>query len=734
MGVPYKLDIEIVKFIIDQKQANPKLGCRSFVDLIRAKFDLTVSKSTVNSVVKEAGLSKRVGRPATRPSRLITAPKPKTPKIEKQPVRPKETYRALPKQIIAFPIKKKEEQLIPPKPKPKTEIPKEVPAPKEQKPIILPEKIEPVKKPEIPKEIKVEKQKKEIKPEPPKPETPRPIPKLESPKKEEPKEIPKPSAKPKPETPEKEKPKEIPKPSPKPEPKKPKEEKPKEPPKKEPPKKEEPEKLLPEESIPEPAKVREIKKEDPLREIEKFLQPVDIKEDEVFDSMGAFFLKAAELEISKTSILGNIAREVIPKIDILGSEIKSNMLLYLPAFGIENVEALSSYDMQGLRIFSNSLASQDYAQAVSFLQDFKMKEQISARLYDECDKNFKEVNHFKFILKDGTIFYVDARLKSIWQETNIPDNFSVCLNKAKSYIEERFIQIFSKDIQPILLFNVPSFRSFSPMVSEFIQAFEDIPEKRIKEIGVFASGNRELEDYRNIVPAKRAFVFGFWPWQQQTKEFLKAGVGVVRDLYFPELARKIYYAESSVEFPKDSEINLKLIFLKNSAFSSPRMGLLTNIQDQSMETEDVIKLYLNRWPNFEDTFQDLMSSSERLTYRGFVYPVFDEEKEPKKEKLYIQPESPNQLDECLKALFVNLSTASQRHFFPYGYKFADVSTMRERFYSLPGKLKRKDKNFYISLLPPKDYPYSNDLFYAVRRINESDIRDIFGCKIWFKVL
>jgi hypothetical protein len=247
-----------------------------------------------------------------------------------------------------------------------------------------------------------------------------------------------------------------------------------------------------------------------------------------------------------------------------------------------------------------------------------------------------------------------------------------------------------------------------------------------------------LKSYRNIVPAKRFFAFGFWPWQKEAGEFLKDDIKIVKDFYFSELARKIYYTERIVEFPQATAGNkgvaLNLIFLKNSAFSSPRMGFLTNIPTQMIATQEVIKTFLLRWPNFEDTYQDLMASSERLTYRGFVYPVFDEEKTPKKEQGYLQSAYPRSLDENLKVMLANLSTAAQRHFFPYGYRFADFSTVKERFYSLCGRLQRKDSYLYVSLLPAKGYAYNNDLLYAARRINESEIIDPFGYKLWFKVL
>jgi len=690
MGVPYKLDIKIAEFIIAQKKSNPGLGCRSFVGLIKDKFGSEISKSTINAVIKESGLSKRVGRPRGFSKREAAQEERKPISFKESPLKSAPVFDLLP-------AKKLE-----PEP-PQTLQPKEPLPERQEKPIILPEKkIELERKPEAPVELKAEETRETTLPEAPKQEE-KPPAKIEQ--------LGQHLNTAKPEFPKlEEKPKEIPK-----------EEKPPKP---------------PVEAKPiEPVRPREIKKEKAQFDIAKLMQPLSVDEEAIIDSMGAFFLKAAELEISPTSILGELVREINGKSDPVDTEIKSNVLLYMPAFGIDSPEALDKYKDTGglwqLSCAKQRLASSDIS---DFFTQLKNNPQLFTKLYYDCDKNFKEALYFKFILADGTIFLVDARLKSIWQEPNIPDNFTVTQNKAKKYIDDRFVQMFTKEKQPVILFNAPSYRSFAPVVSEFDLAMEDLPAKRILEITAISVNNQELEAYNNIVPAKRHFIFGFWPWQQEAKDFLKGDIGVVREFYFAELARQIYYSEKSVEFPKQSGTMLSAVFLKNSAFSSPRMGLLTNIPDQAMPTSELIKFYLLNWPNFEDTYQDILSSSERLTYRGFVYPVFDEEAMPKREQVYILPNSAAELKDNLKILLNNLSISAQRHFFPYGYRFADFSAMRERFYSLPGRMKRKDKNLYISLLVPKNYPYSNDLFYAVRRINESNITDSFGYKLWFKVL
>ena len=62
MGIVYKLKPEIKDYILEKKKEEPILSCRSLVSLLEKKFQIRVSKSSVNSIFKKAGLSQSVGR------------------------------------------------------------------------------------------------------------------------------------------------------------------------------------------------------------------------------------------------------------------------------------------------------------------------------------------------------------------------------------------------------------------------------------------------------------------------------------------------------------------------------------------------------------------------------------------------------------------------------------------------------------------------------------------------
>lgn len=80
MGVIYKVNTEIKNFILEQKKNQPVLSCRGLAALAQEKFQIKVSKSSINSIIKEAGLSMPVGRRRKKKRRLLEVP----PKIQEE--------------------------------------------------------------------------------------------------------------------------------------------------------------------------------------------------------------------------------------------------------------------------------------------------------------------------------------------------------------------------------------------------------------------------------------------------------------------------------------------------------------------------------------------------------------------------------------------------------------------------------------------------------------------------
>lgn len=75
MGVTHKLRPEVRNFIIEQKNLNPNLSCRKLTTLVLNNYKVDLSKSSINMIIKEAGLSAPVGRTPKKKRQHIVMPK-----------------------------------------------------------------------------------------------------------------------------------------------------------------------------------------------------------------------------------------------------------------------------------------------------------------------------------------------------------------------------------------------------------------------------------------------------------------------------------------------------------------------------------------------------------------------------------------------------------------------------------------------------------------------------------
>ena len=107
MGVVYKIKEDIRDFIINEKRANPQLSCRLLVDYVYKTFDITLSKSSINNLLKKTNLSSPVGR---RPSGKAPRRKFKLPEKRKNQIFPKRDKEAVVYSSSRLDINKKSDE------------------------------------------------------------------------------------------------------------------------------------------------------------------------------------------------------------------------------------------------------------------------------------------------------------------------------------------------------------------------------------------------------------------------------------------------------------------------------------------------------------------------------------------------------------------------------------------------------------------------------------------------
>ena len=609
MGIVYRITQDIIDFVIEQKRNNHKLTCRALVDIVRKQFDTFISKSAINKIIKDAGLSSSVGRKKKKSSESaipITIPVEPKIRIESFP-KPKEEL-LLTEEGASHKLLEEQLQKLP--------------------------SLEPVKRSE---EIQDEVERKEEREE---------------------------------------------------------------------------------------KEIEEIEEK-----IEVYIEKIGIEKNKIFDGMGSFLLKAAELELTSEPILSKILGGQVKHKFLKEAEFLGDVLLYLPCFGIKDIKGISDYSNEGLWV----LAQQKKTSADLISKYFNQIEKIknsSLVLHSQSSQLFKEVGFLKVLLEDDTVFYIDPRFQSIWKDSNSPGYFSATHYKTIDYIKTFFLL----NSDPIIFLTAAGYHSFSKIMPEFIFACENISDKKIIKIGVFDCENKEIDKFLNFPSGARRFVFGFWPWQKEFDQFSKKINSSTDSCYIEGIHRDIYYDAGESELVQhfvDKKVILRFALLKDSPVSPARMGVLTNIPKEEKSIQEVIKLYLERWPNMEEAYQNLLSKRQRFDAPASKSSFYRQN--PSLEGAYVLKDTPANIWDDLSYILNEVNKYAQKHFFPSTYKDVNFSTMNQRFYNLPGYLKKEKNHTLITLLIPKNYEFSKDLSYAIKRFNENDVKDVFHGKISFAI-
>lgn len=593
MGVIHKLKDEIVSSIIQRKKEDPSLSCRQLADLISQQYQIKLSKSSINAILKNVLLSSAVGRRASQEQ------KPKKFQIPSQKKR--QLLENMPASI----------------PEASGEIPTMAPAPSEKK--ALPE------------------------------ETPRP----------------------------KSKP--------------------------------------------------SFKKERLLEEIQALRVQRTTRTGRRYEGLGYIFLKAAEWEISKTSILAGLLRRYIKEpLPTNFNEICEGWLFFQIHNGTkDHAHQYRDHGLWFLNGLDDKMSTQtllDWGKAIqAALPTDQTAYRATIRYFHEKQQNFLEVSGMKLFLEDGTTLVTDAQMATFWEE-RIPAKVTAVLNKTIRYLSQRLIS----NNQSAVFYMTPAY--------QWIAAFANLPGKRITKITVLGFEGDEMACFSTVPFKKRFFVTGVWPWQKEFSSFTKNQSKVQSHPFYHRALDKIFhYVDTSQEVTamadfigqslKAAMSCLRVILLWEETNEDLLMALLTN----QMETgaQEILTTYMERWPNLNEG--PLLSW---LKERNFVQPPANPEVKGKNDFIN------KSLD--ASELFHDFGTAlhqyCQRHFFHREISSRDLTQMKSIYYNIPGHLDQQEGFSRIVLSPPDSYAHDQDLEYAVKRLNESNIIDPVGRRVWVEII
>ena len=430
------------------------------------------------------------------------------------------------------------------------------------------------------------------------------------------------------------------------------------------------------------------------------------------ETTGAVLLKAADALIGGSLAIGSSLgkRLSINEKDILGL---TEGLLYLPLFEQNNLHKMwplvgKILNMQRLSGFLNSA------------QELKT---VSGDILMALSGILQETRFIEVSLSDATTFYIDAEMHTVWSTPYIPFDFCGMLHETKNNLKRYLEQEL-----PFVLFMAPGYDAPLAEFFSFLTALEN-QGKRIAKISLCGNKFEKLESLSQRKIEAHSLVFGMWPWQFTAYRKVK-NIAEFKPYRHPFLNEELYLAEIEIELTQAS-INKTLTFkgaaLKRDPAQKIKFLMLSNAACP-LTPEEIANLYLARWPNIEEAFQDYSQKIEFFTYAASDSQALDSWQN-------FQPEQtrPQELNVILGQYLKYLDSYVRRHFLPRGFEDKTLSDTKEQFYSLICTLKKQDNLVSANLRPSPRHPLLKELAYACRRINEREAL-INGKKLIFQII
>lgn len=444
----------------------------------------------------------------------------------------------------------------------------------------------------------------------------------------------------------------------------------------------------------------------------------------LYDGMGSIFLKAAQWEVSKGSILGGlILRHIKEGEKIENIEAIGDIFFLMHGFGMRNIGELSEYSKEGLLVLSGlkeKAAFQEVLRIAGMLQD--AREPILDFLL-EVQQLGKQLAYLKLLLEDGNEIYLGSELRRCGIE-NIQNGQYVSFSRGLDFLISRvFNNVQSVILQDI--FPEQSVNSNHPDPAEteqliwpkeflnMVMAFEDTPGKRIIKVTIYDDEDQEIISLDTVFLKKRSFIASIWPWQREYKYLLREieSKERIKSVYIENLREEIYYHELPLNLNIDNTpFSLRCFLLRAALPERPFVVLITNSDQYKSPAKDIIADYLIRWPNKQDSFNLNRDRQDR---------------EGKEIQEYIYAEERVQSFYDISFMcFTILDRHVKRRFFSVGIEDTDVISIIPACYGLPGYLEKNKEFLRVYLDLSSQQPFLRaKVEIAAKRINESSIFD-----------
>lgn len=453
----------------------------------------------------------------------------------------------------------------------------------------------------------------------------------------------------------------------------------------------------------------EAKPQVDVEKIEAPLEPV---------CSGAVFLKAADYIMGGSQ---DIAEGIKSHLNGQIKEIIANveLLIYLRLIGLRR-------DSSGKKLeeFWSLIGKKITKEAIdSYLKELQSVKSIATDMIRVISSTMQEIRCIKITYPDGSVLYLDGKLHTVWSTPYIPYNFSATIYNMRGYINDYLYKS-----NPFILFMAPGYDTPTKEFFNFIVNL-DSHEHFFAKMAFYNNKIEEIESVTFQKTRRRFFIFGLWPWQflecRKVKNF-----GQYKPIYFEPLNKDLYMAQIEMEITQPDlkkTVTFRGAAIKTSLEEKARLIILSNIHDNSVTTSDIAISYIKKWPNLDEAFEDFSQKIELFTYTANSQKFFSEESQ----NLGIKAERyiPLLFESYLRVLDLYVKW----HFLPSGYENSDFAFINEHFYSLKATIDWSKDYCLVAFQPPSGYPYVKELDYACRRVNEKEVKDSEGRRIWLSV-
>ncbi|MBU1922839.1 MAG: DUF4670 domain-containing protein [Candidatus Omnitrophica bacterium] len=368
-------------------------------------------------------------------------------------------------------------------------------------------------------------------------------------------------------------------------------------------------------------------------------------------------------------------------------------------------------------IMRNEISADKLSGYFTQLQELKTMKLDLSRLSANI---FTESRGIKMHFIDGSIVYLDAQMHTVWPTPYMPHDFSATVMSVKDCINRYFF----KDGN-LVLFMAPG---YDIPTKEFFTLLLNFNSKHETADNLILYGNK-LDELENIVlnpEDNHNLIFALWPWQFTAYRKVKR-IGEFSAQRIDCMNKDFYLAEVEIELVQPTSMqsfSLKGCAIKLSLAEKIRLVILGT--DEARSLVSLANDYLCRWPNLDEGLHDFNRKIELFSCTGESQQVFNYEGLP------INKSEPVDLKSVFSGYSEALDAYLRWHFMPSGYEKIEFSLTKARFYSQKAQLKQdKDKILYFFTVA-HDYAYAKDLEYICRRLNERDIRVDDGQRICFE--